>query len=585
MRECTGWRSTKRRKKNSSVSTTITKQQMLNDIDHHLNNQRTIGGGSGNCNILLCDSVPYLRKLYNAIGCEWVCIISNTALLLCQCQFLFYLNRHQGIQTAAVEKFVANVRYPDYQISWKGKQVGKCAIFPSKEIFDDYWDATELMAQLEECLHAYHQQSVVGDGDGGVEDVDADILSITERARNEMRVRMGRSLSLPSFVSRYRALHVYSRICQSACAYAEQRHRWRLCADIYQDLLACERWSYSRGEWFVRLSLILDFHLKQSERALRVCESALADECIDVGVRNEIIKRYVRLARKMKKGINIPSDADFDADCQQSIHKYLKSDGTMVIDVQKLPRIVIRNYAGPPIHSITGQKSRFFGDDNQIYGVEQLVIQYFAEQENGGWPNAIHCESTIYRLIFTVFMCEELFASQSVVDGVFHHRYQSAPLDLNTPFFYLARKEGIERRVQWIAEGGGDRDGDTSTFIRDAVERFFADHAEGERIVGVNWKWMAQNGIACDELVGICECIGCHAIAMICKRLARNYRYFSTGLPDLLLWSESPRRCKVVEVKSARDRLTSKQMSWIVYIKEVARVEETVVAVVEDPSK
>ncbi|KAE8076610.1 hypothetical protein FH972_015247 [Carpinus fangiana] len=92
--------------------------------------------------------------------------------------------------------------------------------------------------------------------------------------------------------------------------------------------------------------------------------------------------------------------------------------------------------------------SRFYGEDGEQCGVEQLALQYYAG-EGGGWQG-VHTESGIWLTIFGLLMWDIIFSD---VPNVFRTRFQTAPLDLETDSFYLARKSCIESHLQKIHTG------------------------------------------------------------------------------------------------------------------------------------
>lgn len=74
---------------------------------------------------------------------------------------------------------------------------------------------------------------------------------------------------------------------------------------------------------------------------------------------------------------------------------------------------------GRPLNCVTGTKSRFYGEDGEQCGVEQLALQYYAG-EGGGWQG-IHAESGIWLTIFGLLMWDVMFTD---VPNVFRNLYQ-----------------------------------------------------------------------------------------------------------------------------------------------------------------
>ena len=130
---------------------------------------------------------------------------------------------------------------------------------------------------------------------------------------------------------------------------------------------------------------------------------------------------------------------------------------------------------------------------------------------------------------------------------------QTAPLDLETDSFYTARKSLIEGLLGKINDGMAEEILITSWEL----------HA-GTACRGVNWE---KHSLA--ELRAAVTCIGGPCLASICRHLAQDYRSWSSGMPDLLLWrfhDNYKGEAKLVEVKGPRDRLSEQQRAWLLFL-------------------
>lgn len=74
---------------------------------------------------------------------------------------------------------------------------------------------------------------------------------------------------------------------------------------------------------------------------------------------------------------------------------------------------------GRPLNCEMGKKNRFYGEDGEQCGVEQLVLQHYAG-EGGGW-HGVHTESGIWLTIFGLLMWDIIFAD---VPNVFRTKFQ-----------------------------------------------------------------------------------------------------------------------------------------------------------------
>ncbi|KAL8122253.1 hypothetical protein AgCh_018846 [Apium graveolens] len=203
---------------------------------------------------------------------------------------------------------------------------------------------------------------------------------------------------------------------------------------------------------------------------------------------------------------------------------------------------------GRPLNCVTGTKSRFYGEDGEQYGVEQLALQYYAG-EGGGWQG-IHAESGIWLTIFGLLMWDVMFTD---VPNVFRNLYQTAPLDMDTDSFYEARKSLVESLLQNVKNGMAEE------ILITSWQLHF-----GTACRGVKW-----DNHSLSDLRAIVTCIGGPCLASICRHLAQDYRSWSSGMPDLLLWrfnGDTSGEAKLVVVKGPRDRLSEQQRAWLLFL-------------------
>lgn len=130
---------------------------------------------------------------------------------------------------------------------------------------------------------------------------------------------------------------------------------------------------------------------------------------------------------------------------------------------------------------------------------------------------------------------------------------QTAPLDLETDSFYEARKSLIEPLLDSIHDGMGE----------ELLITGWESHV-GTSCRGVNWEKHSL-----PDLRAAVKCIGGPCLASLCQHLAQDYRSWSSGMPDLLLWRLHDcyrGEAKLVEVKGPRDRLSEQQRAWLLFL-------------------
>ncbi|KAH7565057.1 hypothetical protein JRO89_XS09G0122000 [Xanthoceras sorbifolium] len=278
-----------------------------------------------------------------------------------------------------------------------------------------------------------------------------------------------------------------------------------------------------RGYWTLRLSIDLE-HMGCPNESLSVAEEGLMDPWVRAGSRMALQRRVLRLGKPPRRW-KTPSFSE-------SIHR-------------KITEVHIQ---GRPLNRETGMKSRFYGEDGEQCGVEQLALQYYAG-EGGGWQG-VHSESGIWLTIFGLLMWDILFSD---IPDVFRSRFQTAPLDLATDSFYVVRKNLIESQLQKIHDG----------MAEEIIITSWESHM-GTACKGVNW-----DRHSLFELRAAVACIGGPCLASFCRHLAQDYGSWSSGMPDLLLWrfhEEYRGEAKLVEVKGPRDRLSEQQRAWLLML-------------------
>ncbi|KAL6976266.1 Fanconi-associated nuclease 1 [Sarracenia purpurea var. burkii] len=330
------------------------------------------------------------------------------------------------------------------------------------------------------------------------------------------------SESQATLFSCFSASWIYSKVVLLGVSFLEHERRYYDAIDLLKQLLIKFISDGRRGYWTLRLSIDLE-HVGCLNESLLVAEDGLLDPWIRAGSRIALQRRVLRLGKPPRRW-KIPSFSES-----------LK---------RKITEVHIQ---GRPLNSITGVKSRFYGEDGEQCGVEQLALQYYAG-EGGGWEG-VHTESGIWLTIFGLLLWDAIFAD---VSDVFRTKFQIAPLDLGTDNFYEARKSIIEPLLGKIYDGNAEE------ILITAWESHL-----GTACRGVNWDRHSLS-----ELRAAVTCIGGPCLASFCRLLAQDYRSWSSGMPDLLLWRFSGNyrgEAKLVEVKGPRDRLSEQQRAWLIF--------------------
>ncbi|XP_043722626.1 fanconi-associated nuclease 1 homolog isoform X2 [Telopea speciosissima] len=434
-------------------------------------------------------------------------ITSTAELLLWRVERLFFLNGQQDLSAFLLVN-LGLVKYPSY------KCITMNQIFPGRSDLLEYEEAVEVAQIMDQSLDENNIEVVMR----CIEISEAHISSSSDEV-----AQSSISESVGTFLSRYSALWIYSKVVTLGISFLECDHKYQDAIRLLKQLLSAITCDGRRGYWTLRLSVDLE-HVGCVCESLLVAEEGLLDPWVRAGSKMALQRRVLRLGKPPRRW-KTPSFAD-------SVKRKIKE-----VHIQ-----------GRPLNCETGMRNRYYGEDGEQCGVEQLALQYYAG-DGGGWQG-VHAESGIWMMIFGLLMWDVIFAD---VPDVFRTRFQTAPLDLETDNFYIARKNLIESHLQKIQDG----------MAEEILITSWESHVE-TACRGVNWERHTLS-----ELRAAVTCIGGHCLASFCRHLSLDYRSWSSGMPDLLLWrfcGEYTGEAKLVEVKGPRDRLSEQQRAWLLLL-------------------
>ncbi|EEF44169.1 hypothetical protein RCOM_1749140 [Ricinus communis] len=240
---------------------------------------------------------------------------------------------------------------------------------------------------MDESLEENNSELVLG----CIKIADSRISSSTAKATQSMA-----SESAAILLSCFSASWVYSKVVVLGVSFFEHEHRYKDAINLLKRLLACFPCDGRRGYWTLRLSIDLE-HIGCPNESLSIAEDGLLDVSVRAGSKIALQRRVLRLGKPPRRW-KAPSFS-------YSIRRKIKE-----VHIQ-----------GRPLNHETGKKSRFYGEDGEQCGVEQLALQYYAG-EGGGW-NGVHSESGIWLTIFGLLMWDIIFSD---VPNVFLNRFQGA---------------------------------------------------------------------------------------------------------------------------------------------------------------
>lgn len=174
-------------------------------------------------------------------------------------------------------------------------------------------------------------------------------------------------------------------------------------------------------------------------------------------------------------------------------------------------------------------------------GVEAAVLEAARED---GW-DGFFAENQLWRACFGLLLWDELFLE---VPGAFHHRFQSAPLDIGTPSFRLNRSLHLKQRLEAIATCR-----DLASLVLDVADRKW-----GVANAFVSWRHLERANL--EDAFRRIEPVVCHHVL---STMVESPLAFDSGFPDLFLYEPGSQRWKLWEVKGPGDTLRPEQEWWL----------------------
>ena len=161
-----------------------------------------------------------------------------------------------------------------------------------------------------------------------------------------------------------------------------------------------------------------------------------------------------------------------------------------------------------------------------------------------GWEG-FFAENSLWQALFGLVFWEELFAP---VPGAFQHRFQSAPLDIGHPDFFVRRQAAFEQRLEALQ----DRDALAARVLGTADAKW------GIANVFLPWHQLSR-----ELLEAALAHVPPSVLGSVLRTMAQSPRAFSSGFPDLFLFRPQRPDWALWEVKGPGDSLRPEQERWL----------------------
>lgn len=172
--------------------------------------------------------------------------------------------------------------------------------------------------------------------------------------------------------------------------------------------------------------------------------------------------------------------------------------------------------------------------------VEHVALTHYIREL--GFTNGKHAETPIITTIYGLLFWDIIFDNS--VNNVFVDKFQTSPLDIQTDFFYLNRKQRIDDKLDLITNSPIE-------FICELITESWNNYNGCESSLV---RWSIFDSL--EELLSLIKCFTAIQLANLCKYICQNYRYCRSGGPDLIIWNSQTNKSRFVEVKGPGDRLS-----------------------------
>lgn len=497
-----------------------TKKDMITNLLQYCNNQKTLPFCKPSKEIVL-------EKILKKLG-KYVIKIKDTYKNAFYSVYLLGTFTNPKFQDKKQYfRIIQESDYPDYTVQ-------DHIVFYTRADFESYAKACSFRESLESLIvsKGYEDMNQMGN----------EIINILKKMQPHDK-EDDRFKEVPH-LKRFTAVEVYKKILTNICStlkakYFNNVHYW------LKYLINNFPKSRHLGDWYYDLSTLTTTHLKKPEDAANIIIEAF-----------KVNKKYlteIQIQNLGEKGKQLKKMRGIS----QLKHDVLAELLPVLVDLDDFPQVTTE--ATAIRENVPGKKRHYLvqnSDGSKEYSyVEQVALDYY---ERCGYPSGEHCEGSIILATFTLFFWDIIYNPDIVVPGTFLSRYQECPLDMYTTYFYVNRKELIDKRLSDLAKNWSDEQ------TVDFVTENWINYSHKAGLVDVS-KCIPNK----ERLNVIVRCVGRKILSDIYRRLVKDLRQYRSGMPDLLVWNEQDKKAKFVEVKGENDTLSAKQKLWLKYLKSI----------------
>ncbi|KAJ3648874.1 hypothetical protein Zmor_020643 [Zophobas morio] len=458
------------------------------------------------------------------------CVKLSTNLNKCL-YFVYLLNTFSNSSLSDPHDYFKDVSF--FNIVFPTYNIENFHIFYTPQEFARFADAVKLRSELEKVVEKRTLNHIF------------EICRCGYNRLKELNEEFGTSFDVsnrPPHLERFTPNAQYIYILSSGSKHITTTYFSHV-VQWYEYLISQNYCVHKRGEWYEHLALVYTMYVKDYERAAKLIIKAFTedrDHLSDIQLQ-ELLHRGKMLNRKT---YNLPP---------------LYHDEIVSLSPPSCDRVWPQDVID--CKSMTSQepgRRRMYahqcenGDVNYLT-VEQTALQYY---RTVGFPDGEHCEGNLIIASFCLLFWDIIY--EDYVKGTFVSKVQSAPLDMYSSHFYKNRERRIKRRLSDIEHKWTEE-----IFRRRLFDRWTL-HSHETSLCSLDAVVDKP-----ERLYNAITCIGRDVLGKIFERLVKNFKYYRSGFPDLIVWNLPEKKAKFVEVKSENDKLSIKQKLWLNYLIEI----------------
>ncbi|XP_050674723.1 fanconi-associated nuclease 1-like [Leptidea sinapis] len=403
-------------------------------------------------------------------------------------------------------------------------------VFKTRHEFHRYLTANEMYVTFLNSTDTTEKISIVNDAYSNYNKINKEVMKSYK--------------SLPEWLRRFTPPYIYIKIMEAGIAELKKvKIHIQLALDILTMMISQDSFRlHKKAEWYAEKALIYDKCMSDPDTAAQVLLEGFQNPDLPKASMDCMRPRAIKLADRQTNSLA-------DEETRDRLRTYGHHDDILEKCVRS------KHIYKQPMETYGRGKIKFQTktvDGLSVLEAEEFCLTQYLDE--GKYTHGEHWEGRILTTLFFLLFWDIIYAELRGVRGIFLTYYQNYPLDLFCDSFYTNRKCLIDDRLKEIEQAREDE-------IIAMMKRVWDSRPEYE-MSGIS------RNVGWENVSDVAVCLGGRGVSAVCKRLATDYRYTHSGVPDLTLWNPRTRQIMFVEVKTDSDKPSIKQLQWMHYMKQ-----------------